>query len=87
MTILPPPPPTRCQVAFADKLLLNKVDLVTPEEKAEVLARVRAINRGVQVIECSHAAVPLESILGQHAFDLERILTQDPEFLKVRCIT
>jgi hypothetical protein len=41
------------------------------------------INRGVQVIECTQAAVDLDLILGQHAFDLERILAADPQFLTV----
>jgi G3E family GTPase len=28
-------------VAFADKILLNKLDLVTPEQKAAVVARIK----------------------------------------------
>lgn len=33
--------PTVQQVAFADKILLNKLDLVTPEQKAAVVARIK----------------------------------------------
>lgn len=29
------------QVAFADKILLNKLDLVTDEEKARVISRIK----------------------------------------------
>lgn len=39
------------QVAFADRILLNKIDLVTPEYLAEVKARLRAINSDAQIIE------------------------------------
>lgn len=70
------------QIAFADKILLNKLDLVDAAGKAEVLARIREINAGARVIECRHAAVPLDAILEQHAFDLDRILETDPTFLK-----
>ena len=71
------------QIAFADKILLNKVDLVSSEEKEDVIARIHEINRGVKIIECENAAVPLEAILEQHAFDLDKILAADPSFLKI----
>lgn len=62
---------------------LNKVDLVSPAAKARVLARLRAINAAARVVECAHADVPLDAILEQHAFDLERILAAEPGFLEV----
>lgn len=71
------------QIAFADKILLNKLDLVSDDEKAEVVDRIRGINRGAKIIDCQHAAVPLEAILEQHAFDLDKILAADPSFLMV----
>lgn len=70
-----PPHPTPRQ--------LNKVDLVSPAAKARVLARLRAINAAARVVECAHADVPLDAILEQHAFDLERILAAEPGFLEV----
>ena len=71
------------QIAFADKILLNKLDLVSDDEKAEVIDRIRGINRGAKIIDCQHSAVPLEAILEQHAFDLDKILAADPSFLKI----
>ena len=71
------------QVAFADKILLNKLDLVSDAEKEEVIERIREINRSAKIIECRNAEVPLESILEQHAFDLDKILAADPSFLKL----
>jgi G3E family GTPase len=74
-TLPHPPTPTHHQ--------LNKVDLVTPAAKARVLARLRAINAAARVVECAHADAPLDAILEQRAFDLERILAAEPGFLEV----
>ncbi|KAI7840476.1 hypothetical protein COHA_005777 [Chlorella ohadii] len=71
------------QVAFADKILLNKVDLVSEAEKAEVIDRIKAINRTSEIIECTQARVDLDRILGLQSFDLEKILSMDPAFLTV----
>ncbi|KAI3439001.1 hypothetical protein D9Q98_001413 [Chlorella vulgaris] len=71
------------QVAFADKILLNKIDLVSEAEKKEVIRRIKAINRTSEIIECEQAKVDLQKIMGLCSFDLEKILSMDPEFLKV----
>ncbi|MCD1642743.1 CobW family GTP-binding protein [Aurantimonas coralicida] len=69
------------QIAFADVVLLNKTDLVTPDELAAVEATVRAINP-YAVIHCTErAGIDLKRVLGQGAFDLKRVLDADPEFL------
>ena len=39
------------QIAFADLILINKMDLVTPEHVAKVTAQVRAINATAEVIQ------------------------------------
>ena len=70
------------QIAFGDKILLNKLDLVSADQKKEVVERIREINRGAKIIDCEHANVPLDAILEQHAFDLDKILEQDPTFLQ-----
>lgn len=70
------------QVAFADKILLNKTDLVSAADKANVLKRIRGINRSAEVVECQNAKVDLEKILGITAFSLDRLLDMDPEFLE-----
>lgn len=71
------------QVAFADKILLNKTDLVSEEEKQHVIRRIQSINRTTEIIECQHSKVDLDRILGLQSFDLEKILSMDPAFLKV----
>ncbi|GIL71418.1 hypothetical protein Vretimale_2715 [Volvox reticuliferus] len=69
------------QVAFADKILLNKTDLVTAEELEEVRERIKHMNKPAEIIECKHSAVDVSQLLGINAFSLERLLNMDPEFL------
>eukprot|EP00747_Dinoflagellata_sp_TGD_P169893 gnl/TRDRNA2_/TRDRNA2_200032_c0_seq1.p1 gnl/TRDRNA2_/TRDRNA2_200032_c0~~gnl/TRDRNA2_/TRDRNA2_200032_c0_seq1.p1 ORF type:complete len:364 (+),score=63.12 gnl/TRDRNA2_/TRDRNA2_200032_c0_seq1:79-1092(+) len=69
------------QVAFADKLLLNKVDLVSVEERDAVKARLSAINRYADIVETQHSAIDLGLILNIKRFDLSRIREMDDEFL------
>jgi G3E family GTPase len=69
------------QVAFADVILLNKTDTVTPEALDALEARIAAINAGAKVLRTRHAECPLDAVLGVGAFDLAKTLEQDPEFL------
>jgi G3E family GTPase len=75
-------PEAKNQIAFADVLILNKTDLVTPEELAEVEARIRAINPYAVLHKTQRSAVPLDAVLGKSAFDLDRILDIEPDFLE-----
>ncbi len=70
------------QIAFADVILLNKTDLVSPEERARVEARIRSINPYARVIATERCVVPIDEVLDRGAFDLERILKIEPDFLK-----
>jgi G3E family GTPase len=74
-------PEAKNQIAFADVILINKTDLVSPEELSEVEARIRGINPYAKVHKAEHANVPLNAVLGRNAFDLDRILDLEPEFL------
>lgn len=69
------------QIAFADRIIINKVDLVSTEQLAEVEARVKAINGLAQVVHTTHGKVDLDAVLGVGAFDLSRALELDPAFL------
>ncbi len=75
-------PEAKNQIAFADVIILNKTDLVTKEELAEVRARIRAINPYARIHETVKANVPLDAVLGKNAFDLDRILDIEPAFLE-----
>ncbi|MBL1093400.1 MULTISPECIES: CobW family GTP-binding protein [Streptomyces] len=69
------------QIAFADRVVLNKTDLADEQTVAEVIARIRGINAPVEIIPARHADVELSRILDVGAFDLERVLKDDPQFL------
>ena len=75
-------PEAKNQIAFADVIVLNKIDLVTPEELKDVELRIRAINPFAKVHKTSRSAVPLDAVLSQGAFDLDRILAIEPQFLE-----
>ncbi len=74
-------PEAKNQIAFADVILLNKTDLVTPEQLREVEARIRAINPYAKLHRTVKSNVPISEVLGRNAFDLERILELEPAFL------
>jgi len=69
------------QIAFADVVVLNKTDLVTPEELRQVEATIRAINPTARIHRTERAAVDLSAVLDRGAFDLKRVLENDPHFL------
>jgi G3E family GTPase len=69
------------QIAFADVVLLNKTDLVTPEELRNVEAAIRAINPTAKIHRTERAGVNLDEVLDRGAFDLSRALENDPHFL------
>ena len=69
------------QLAFADLIVLNKMDLVTPAEADAVEARIRTINPWAQLIRSEKSQVPLDQVIGRDAFNLARILEHEPDFL------
>ena len=75
-------PEVKNQIAFADVIVLNKIDLVTAEELAEAEKNIRAINAYTTIHKTSRSAVSLDAVLGKNAFDLDRILDIAPEFLE-----
>ncbi len=74
-------PEAKNQIAFADVILLNKTDLVTPAELAEIEARIRAINPYAKLHRTERAKIDIAEVLGRNAFDLDRILDIEPQFL------
>jgi G3E family GTPase len=69
------------QIAFADVILLNKTDLVSAADLEALEARIRAMNAMAKVYRTRDAAVEMDTILGVNAFDLNRALEVDPDFL------
>ena len=71
------------QVAFADVVLLNKIDLTTPAQIDALEQRLRAINPTARFDRCQNALVDMDKILGVHGFSLERVLEINPHFLEL----
>ena len=69
------------QIAFADVIVLNKTDLVDADALDAVEARIRTINRFARIHRTERSNVDIGSVLDQGAFDLQRILELEPDFL------
>ena len=69
------------QIAFADVIVLNKTDLVTPAELEQVEGLIRGINRFAAIHRTERAAIAIDQVLNQGAFDLNRVLERQPDFL------
>jgi len=69
------------QINMADYLLINKTDLVTPEQLEKIEALCRKMNPHAQQFRTNHSQVGLKALLDVHAFDLDRKLEADPDFL------
>jgi len=69
------------QIAFADVILLNKIDLVSPEQVDVLERRIRAANAIAKIHRTQNCELAITSILGVKAFDLKNALAIDSEFL------
>ena len=69
------------QLAFADRIMLNKIDLVDDEGLAEVETRIKSINAFAPITRTQNSIIDPNELINIGAFDLERTLELDPEFL------
>ena len=80
------------QVCFADKIVLNKVDLVASQSQSQsqsgqldhldaIEERLRSLNPTAPILRCQHSQISPRELLNVGAFDLEKILSFDPFFL------
>ena len=70
------------QIAFADQIVLNKTDLVSEDELTRVEARLRRINPLAPIHRAHRAQLALDQILARGGFDLNRIVSLEPQFLQ-----
>ncbi|WP_414662802.1 CobW family GTP-binding protein [Horticoccus sp. 23ND18S-11] len=70
------------QVGFADVILLNKTDLVTPAELDELEARIKHINGVARVHRTKNCDINLDHVLDVGGFNLSRANELDPKFLE-----
>lgn len=69
------------QVAFSDIILLNKTDIVPPEELERVELQIRQINPYARLHKTIQSSIDLGEILNRRSFDIERVLALEPDFL------
>ncbi len=75
-------PEAEDQIAFADVVILNKVDLISADELEKLRATVRKINPHAVIHTAERSNVALDQVLDRGSFDLDRILEDDPHFLQ-----
>ena len=63
------------QIEFCNLILLNKVSMVSVEERKHIRAIIRAIQPKAQIIDCDYCDVPFTEILDTELFDFEQVAT------------
>ena len=61
------------QLEFCTTVVLNKVDLVSAEQLAEVRAIVRSLQKDAVVVETQHGEASLEEVLNTGRFDFDAV--------------
>ena len=69
------------QLAFADRIMLNKIDLVDEEELKIVETRIKSINNHAPIFRTENSLINPKELINIGSFDLDRTLEMDPEFL------
>lgn len=70
------------QIAFADVILLNKTEMVEGAQLATARQTIQRLNRYAKVYDTNHSNVAMEKVLNCGAFDLQRVLEIEPQFLE-----
>lgn len=65
------------QIDFADVILVNKTDLVSPEELHEVHGMIRALNPKAEIHDTINSEVPLNTVLGTGRYDPDQASKQE----------
>ena len=63
------------QVEFCNKILLNKVDEVSPEELDRIKKIIRALQPKAEILECNYGDVDFDKILHTGSFNFEKVIT------------
>ena len=62
------------QIEYCTTIILNKVDLVTSEEKKAVLEVIKALQPEAKIIETNYGKIDVEDVLGTRSFDMRKIM-------------
>ncbi|WP_035532190.1 CobW family GTP-binding protein [Halobacillus kuroshimensis] len=69
------------QIAFADVILVNKVDLITQDQLTDLRNRLESINPTASQKICENSRIPLSDVLDIRSFDLQEKIKINPDFL------
>lgn len=70
------------QIAFADVILLNKIDLVSSAELDQLESRIHSMNAAAKIFRTQDAVIDMDKVLNLGGFDLGRALEVDPKFME-----
>lgn len=70
------------QIAFSDRIILNKLDLVTADELEDIEERIKSMNAFAKIIKTERSRAPLDEVLGLNSFSLDSLLTVDPTMME-----
>ena len=71
------------QIEFCNLILLNKVSMVSEDEREHIRAIIRAIQPKANIIDCDYCDVPFAEILDTNLFDFEQVVTSATWIQKV----
>lgn len=69
------------QIAFADRIILNKLDLVSKDELEEIEDRIKSMNSFAKIVKTERSRAPLDQILGLNSFSLDKVIEIDPTLM------
>tara|TARA_Y100001933_G_scaffold172694_1_gene170961 strand:- start:1965 stop:3308 length:1344 start_codon:yes stop_codon:yes gene_type:complete len=70
------------QIAFADVILLNKIDLVSSADLDQLESRIHSMNAAAKIFRTQDAVIDMNKVLNLGGFDLDRALEVDPKFME-----
>jgi G3E family GTPase len=70
------------QIAFADRIVLNKLDLISTAEQRQLTIKLQSMNKMATIYPATMAEVAIDELLDIGGFDLARVLEEKPEFLE-----
>jgi len=75
-------PEVKKQIGFADVIILNKTDLVTPADLDALERRIHQMNSAAKIHRTQNSALDLKHVLNVGGFQLSRATDLDPQFLE-----
>ncbi len=75
-------PEVKKQIGFADVIILNKIDLVSPADLKALESRIHSMNAAAKIHHTQNAALDLKHVLNVGGFNLSRATDLDPQFME-----